>query len=89
MSYKKINEALSDISQLRYGGKFTKVSSDSVQVGEFEGNYGEIIEIYNLGEDDLHIKLSLRTDSYGDNESVHSVQIVKPIIRQVTDFKTV
>lgn len=85
MSYKKINEALSDISQLRYGNKFTKVSTSSKQ----ENIYGETIEIYSLGEDDLHIKLQLKSDSYGDNLTVNSIQIVKPILKQITDFENV
>ena len=89
MSYKKINEALSDINQLRSGRQFTKVSENEHTEGEYEGGYTEIAEIYALGEDNLHIKLILRTDSYGDNQSVHSVQIVKPIVKQVTDFETV
>lgn len=91
MSYKKINEALSDIDALRSGRKFTKVSEnivDNLRGREQQGEYNEIIEIYSLGEDDLHIKLCLRSDSYGDNESVYSIQIVKPIVKQVTDFET-
>ena len=91
MSYKLINEALSDISSLRYGNKkFPKVSTntiDNLRGDERQGEYNEIIEIYSLGQDDLHIKLELRTDSYGDSESVHSVSIVKPIVKQVTDFE--
>lgn len=89
MSYKLINEALADISKLRYGNRFVKVSSKSDQNGEHEGSYGEIVEIYALGEDDLHIKIVTRSDSYGENDSTHSVQIVKPIVKQVTDFENV
>lgn len=89
MNYKLINEALKDIGALRYNKRFTKVSTKTTQEGEHEGSYGEIIEIYELGEDDLHIKLVLRSDSYGDNESVYSVQIVKPVVKQVTDFETI
>lgn len=94
MSYKLINEALSDISSLRYGiGKFPKVSSNkSGNVDEYDGSqgdYNEIVEIYSLGIDNLHIRLELRTDSYGSNEFIHAVSIVSPIIKQVTDFEPV
>lgn len=93
MSLEKINEALSDIDNLRYGHKnFKKVSSstiDNLRGDERQGEYDEIIEVYSLGVDDLHIKLVLRTDSYGSNEAVHSVQVVKPVIKQVTDFEPV
>jgi len=93
MNLKLINEALSNIEALRHNHKkFKKVSDntiDNLRGEERQGEYNEIIEVYSLGQDDLHIKLVLRTDSYGDNESVQSVQIVKPIIKQVTDFETI
>ena len=93
MNYKLINEALKDISELRWKHlKFKKVSDskiDNLRGGESEGEYDELIEVYSLGENDLHLKLVLRTDSYGDNEYVHSIQIVKPIVKQVTDFESV
>lgn len=93
MNYKLINEALSDISSLRYNHKkFRKVSDskiDNLHGGDSQGEYDELIEIYSLGEDDLHLKLILRTDSYGDNEFVSSIQIVKPIVKQVTDFEPI
>ena len=31
----------------------------------------------------------MRTDSYGDNEFVYSIQIVRPIVKQVTDFEPI
>ena len=93
MNYKLINEALNDIPTLRWKHpKFKKVSDnkiDNFRVEERQGEYDELIEIYSLGEDDLHIKLVLRTDSYGDNEFVNSIQIVKPIVKQVTDFEPI
>lgn len=90
MDYKLINEALSNIPQLRYGKKFQKVASnkiDNLRGGESPGDYDEIIEIFSLGVDDLHIKLEMRTDSYGDNEFVHSIKIVKPVVKTITDFE--
>lgn len=92
MSYSVINEALSDIESLRYNKKFKKVSDDIVdnlRGDERQGEYNEIIEVYSLGVEDLHIKLTLRTNSYGYDEAVHSIQIVKPVVKQVTDFETV
>lgn len=85
MSYQLINEALKDIPALRYShNKFKRVTKEIR-----EDEYNETTEVYSLGEDDLHIKIVLRSDSYGDNESVSSVQIVKPVVKQVTDFETV
>lgn len=85
MSYQLINEALKDISSLRYSHKkFNRVTKEIR-----EDEYNETTEVYSLGEDDLYIKIVLRSDSYGDNESVNSIQIVKPVVKQVTDFETV
>lgn len=92
MSLKVINEALGDIYALRMQRKFKMVTSDvidNLRGGESQGDYNEIIEIYNLGVDNLHLKLVMRTDSYGDGEFVHSVQIVTPVIKQVTDFEPI
>lgn len=93
MNYKLINEALADIATLRWKHpKFKKVSEstiDNLRGDERQGEYNEIIEIYSLGEDDLHIKLVLRTDSYGDGETVSSIQVVKPVVKQVTDFEPI
>ena len=93
MNYKLINEALENISNLRYNHKkFKKVSDnriDNLKGEERQGEYNELIEIYSLGQDDLHLKLVFRTDSYGDNDFIQSMQIVKPIIKQVTDFEPI
>lgn len=89
---KLINEALKDIYSLRSSKKFKKVSDsmvDNLRGEERQGEYNEIIEVYSLGMDDLHIKLVLHTDSYGDNETVTSMQIVKPVTKTVQDFETV
>lgn len=92
MSLQVINEALADIPQLRYQKKFKKVSSgkiDNLRGEERQGEYDEIIEVYSLGVDDLHLKIIFHTDSYGDNYSVHSIQIVKPVVKQMTDYEPV
>lgn len=90
---KLINEALSNISSLRHNPKkFKKVSDsvvDNLRGEERQGEYNEIIEVYSLGVDDLHIKLILHTDSYGESETVNSIQIVKPVTKTVQDFETV
>ena len=91
MDFTLINEALSDIPKLRWNhSKFKKVVEtqiDNLRGQEIQGEYNEIVEIYSLGQDDLHLKLVLRTDSYGDGEHVHSVKIVKPVVKTVTDFE--
>ncbi len=92
MSLVRINEALSDINILRQGRKYPKVASemiDNLRGNEYQGEYNEYIEVYDLGVDKLHIKLVLRTDSYGDNEALVSAQIVTPVTKTVVDFEPV
>lgn len=89
MNYKLINEALQDIGALRSGRRFTKVSAASQENGEHQGSYTDTVEVYALGEDDLHIKVVLRSDSYGENDDVISIQLVKPVVKQITDFETI
>jgi hypothetical protein len=91
MNYKLLNEALSDISTLRRGTKYPKVLEskiDNLQGSSSQGEYDEYIEVYSLG-DNIYIKLVLITDSYGDNETLNSIQLVKPIERLVTDFEII
>lgn len=62
---------------------------DNLRGNEYQGEYNEYIEVYSLGVDNLHIKLVLRTDSYGDNEAIASAQIVTPVVKQITDFEPI
>jgi hypothetical protein len=89
MNYILINKALLDISELRTGRLFKRVLQDKREEGECEGSYTEFTEIYCLEENELYLKLILRTDSYGDNTAVESIQIVKPVIKTITDFETI
>jgi hypothetical protein len=84
MSYNIINEALADIPNLRRNStKFKKVQYKA------NGNLDGVTEIYSLGIDDLHIKLVVYSDSYGNEESVRSIQIVKPKVVKITDFEVI
>ena len=91
MNYALLNQALSDIAELRRGIKYPKVLNtmiDNLEGGSAQGEYDEYIEVYSLGEN-IYLKLVLITDSYGDNEQLNSIQLVKPIERLVTDFETI
>jgi len=51
----------------------TKVEKEVHGEGE-QGVEGLKYEIYQLPFDDLFLKIEIRTDSYGDNERVESIQ---------------
>lgn len=87
-NYKLINEALSDIPNLKYDKKFKIVATQKNQEGEYEGSYSSEINVYDIGSDTF-LKVEIRTDSYGENEFVHSIQIVKPITKTITDYESI
>jgi len=45
----------------------------------YQGEYNEYSEIYKINEfDDLFLKVTYNTDSYGENDFVVSIQFAKP-----------
>lgn len=77
MDYTKLNAKLANLNSLRRGNPLAKTSPD-----EDESTW---IEIYPFDEE-VCIKLSLRIDSYGENEFITGIQFVKPVSKQVTDY---
>jgi len=53
------------------------------------GDEGISYEIYQLPFDDLYLKFEIRTDSYGDNERVTSMQFVTPKKKEITVYETI
>lgn len=85
MDYKLINEILKDLSRIQYSNEFSVVTDSS----NIEGDYEEFIRVYRYKDTDIFIKITTSTDSYGYNEGIRSVQFVKPVVKQVTDFETI
>lgn len=86
----QVNEILEDISIHNLKNKFILVAE------ERDDDYGEELgqcnfryrrSIFKLGIDDLHIKVTEEADSYGDYRGIRSVKIVRPIVKQITDFE--
>ena len=88
MNYKQLNEVFKSLRNI----KLKKVStnqSDNFYSEKNQGDEGVRIDVYELGFDVLYLKVTTISDSYGDNESIDSIQFVKPIVKQVTDFEPV
>lgn len=88
MDLKKINELLSDLEKIQAEGKL--ISSDRSDNYYHEKNQGErglAVEIYDIGEDGLFLKLVKNTDSYGDNESIVGVQFVTAQTKEVVVYE--
>lgn len=86
----QVNEILEDISIHNFKNKFILVAEErDDDYGEELGqcNFSYRRSIFKLGIDDLHIKVTEETDSYGDCRGIRSIKIVRPIVKQITDFE--
>lgn len=90
MDYKKLNEMLKDLNKLRNSSKMVeKPVVKDLNGREEQGESSEIYEIYPTDEKDIFIRLTINSDSYGDNEFVNGIEFVSPIQRQVTNYESV
>lgn len=88
MNYTKLNNSLKDLTDI----KLRKISSFKPEDYDNEKNDGqtsERIDIYDLEQDDLFLKVVITSDSYGDEKGITSIQFVKPIIKSITDYQSV
>ena len=92
MNYKKINEVLSDLSAYNLSKKYPKVEtkqSDNYHEEKNQGEFGVKTEVFKLDFDDLFLKVTTHTDSYGDRETVAKVEFVKPVVKQITVYEAI
>ena len=86
----KINEILSDLGRLSV--KYKKISSDQSSNYHEEknmGDYGIKVEIFDIGEPNVFLKVAYHSDSYGGNELVASVQFVTAVEKVVTGYEPI
>jgi hypothetical protein len=79
MDYKKLNELLGSFYELR---RKPKIESERPDMDEGTSGY----EVYHV-EGDIYVKLTIRVDSYGDNEEILGIEFVSPKTVQVTNFE--
>lgn len=86
----QVNDILEELSIQSLKRKYTLVAEEE------DSNYGEELEqceysykthIFRLGIDDLHLKVVDICDSYGDYRGITSIKVVRPVIKQITDFE--
>jgi len=77
MDYNKLNAKLANLNSLRRGSPVAKTHP--------EDDGSTWIEVYPF-DGDIFIKLTIRIDSYGENEFIEGIQFVKPVIKSVTDY---
>ena len=93
MDYKQLNELLGDLPSFRWKNRTMKVMEQLEKSIGGEGEQGEegiSYEVYpNPYEVGTFIKLTIATDSYGENEYIKGLQFVKPEIKSITDYKPI
>jgi hypothetical protein len=90
MDFRQLNELLKDLESLRNGKNL--LERDVIHTIEDEGMQGDegvTFEVYKLPEHNLHIRLKITTDSYGDNEKIAGIEFVQPIERKITRFESI
>ncbi len=91
MNYQLLNKAFEDIYQLRQGRILKKV--DTSKIINCDANNGTqsesdvITEIYEF--EDKFLKLIFHTDSYGDNESLNSIQICEKVTKPIEIYEPI
>ena len=90
MNYKKLNEILSNLENP--GDKLKLISSDegdNFYEGKNQGQEGLKVEIFDIQEDGVFLKVVTKSDSYGSNEKVSSIQFVAAQEKTITEFKEI
>lgn len=88
MELTKINEILSDLINLK--SRYVLISSDksgNYHEEKSQGAVGMLIEIYNINEENVFLKVLTESDSYGYNERVTSVQFVSAKTKEVVVYE--
>ena len=95
MEIKELNQILSNLGAMinDHGAnpykKVLDTREGTCEAQESQGDHDTITRVFDLNRDSLFLKIVLHTDSYGDNEFLHKIEFVKPVIKEVTDFQTI
>ncbi len=90
--YVQLNAVLADLNAIRYNSSLVErvVEKEIDDPDGEQGENGVSYEVYKLPFDgETFIKLTITTDSYGNNETVSGVQFVRPVTKQVTAYEAV
>lgn len=81
LELRKLNAILGNLNSLRSDYKKSK----EVERVDSEQYY----EIYHIEEYNIWIRLDIRIDSYGDNETIYGLTFVKPVEKKIKGYETI
>jgi len=86
MDYKKINDLFGDLNSFYHNNNI--VHQEQTATGDgYESSYGERYVVYDAKlEDGYFVKISYKTDSYGDNEEIIGIEFVKGKEKKITKY---
>lgn len=87
--YKQLNEALRDLAALRRKSRIERTVVKELDGEGDQGESGLSYEVCSTPIEGLFVKLTINTDSYGDNEFVAGVEFVQPIQKTVTNYEPI
>lgn len=82
ISLKEVNQILGDLDDLRN-------SNEKVSRVEDENDCTIIYEIYHIKSKDLYVRLTLKENSYDDEEYVSGIQFVKPVTKTIVAYENI
>ena len=89
MTFQELNEKLRDLQKFRLSKD--RISREVVkEIDDYgsQGDSGIAYEIYPTSDPEVFIKLTINTDSYGDEEFVGGIEFVQKITKEVTTWKS-
>lgn len=93
MEYKLINKALNEIfngytENLKFSTFMVEEQTRNVINEDYgmQGDYNEYYRVFKFKEVDLCVKLTYRTDSYGYNDFLSSINFVQPVVKEVITY---
>jgi hypothetical protein len=89
MNLKQINEILENIENptATPGVELVQDFSPNGVESLSQGDYNEKLKIYSTPIDGIFLSVITRTDSYGDNDYIHSVKFVTKAEKTIIEFE--
>lgn len=83
MNWEDLNSNLKDLNHLRHYSK-KRVAKEQIVNNDYQAIWHEVYKLF----DGMFVKLTVETDSYGDNEFVSGIEFVQPKEKDDVNYVT-
>lgn len=84
MTIEQVNDLLENYEK---GELIIEHRPDNYDEDKNSGEEGSRIEVRTTKIPGTFVRIEYHSDSYGDNEALHSLKLVKPVTKTVTDYE--